>query len=491
MRSSFKPSLLQTAIIIVLLAFAFLGTRAIWDPDEGRYTNVALNMLESGDWLHPMRNEYVGHWTKPPLTYWAIAASVATFGYNPWAARIPNALAYLFCAWMVWFIARRMIPGDENKAAIIYATMFLPFGTAQMLTTDFLLAACLSGAMAAWLESRHVQAPRSRYWVMLMWLGFGLGFLTKGPPALLPLLAVVAGSILAPSRRANSPFHWSGLLVFVAAALPWYLVVIRDTPGLLEYFLHREVVERVASNEFGRHGEWYGWLQVYAPTLVVGSLPWTWMLWRWLRGLPAAMRGWRQRDSRQQDADGLLLALWVLLPLLVFCVSQSRLPLYLLPLFTPLALIAARQMRMEGRLFPRPLLLGAWLVILLGLRPFAAHWPTHKDARAWADALRTRVQQPVKQVVFVEDMARYGIHLHLGAQVHKVSIDPLSADAFGPEYDTDLDTELARADGEHSVYICKESLWPRLRAALEARDRQVIIHGQPFEGRVIFSVRQR
>ncbi|HQX66064.1 MAG TPA: glycosyltransferase, partial [Dokdonella sp.] len=319
----------------------------------------------------------------------------------------------------------------------------------------------------------------------------GLGFLTKGPPALLPLLAVVTCSILAPSRHADSPFHWSGLLVFAATALPWYLVVIGDTPGLLEYFLHREVVERVASNEFGRHGEWYGWFQVYAPTLIVGSLPWTWMLWRWLRGLPAAMRGWRQRDSRQQDADGLLLALWVLLPLLVFCVSQSRLPLYLLPLFTPLALIAARQMRMEGRLLPRPLLLGAWLVILLGLRPLAAHWPTHKDAGAWADALRTRVQQPIKQVVFVEDMARYGIHLHLGAQVHKVSIDPLAADAFGPEYDTDLDTELARADGEHSVYICKETLWPRLRAAMEARDRQVIVHGQPFEGRVIFSVRQR
>ena len=125
------------------------------------------------------------------------------------------------------------------------------------------------------------------------------------------------------------------------------------------------------------------------------------------------------------------------------------------------------------------------------IRIGTAVWPTHKDAGAWADALRTRVQQPIKQVVFVEDMARYGIHLHLGAQVHKVSIDPLAADAFGPEYDTDLDTELARADGEHSVYICKETLWPRLGAAMEARDRQVIVHGQPFEGRVIFSVRQR
>ncbi|MEO7935761.1 MAG: glycosyltransferase, partial [Dokdonella sp.] len=62
MRSSFSPSLLQTVLIVVLLAFAFLGTRAIWDPDEGRYTNVGLNMLESGDWVHPMRNAHIGHW---------------------------------------------------------------------------------------------------------------------------------------------------------------------------------------------------------------------------------------------------------------------------------------------------------------------------------------------------------------------------------------------------------------------------------------------
>ena len=33
--------------LAVLLAFAAIGTRALWDPDEGRYTNVALHMLES------------------------------------------------------------------------------------------------------------------------------------------------------------------------------------------------------------------------------------------------------------------------------------------------------------------------------------------------------------------------------------------------------------------------------------------------------------
>ena len=39
--------------LLVLVAFAFQGSRAIWEPDEGRYTGASLNMLQSGDWLLP------------------------------------------------------------------------------------------------------------------------------------------------------------------------------------------------------------------------------------------------------------------------------------------------------------------------------------------------------------------------------------------------------------------------------------------------------
>lgn len=49
--------------LALVLAFGFLGSRGIWDPDEGRHTNVALTMLDSGDWVTPMRNEDTGHWT--------------------------------------------------------------------------------------------------------------------------------------------------------------------------------------------------------------------------------------------------------------------------------------------------------------------------------------------------------------------------------------------------------------------------------------------
>ena len=85
--NAYRWSLRRSAVLVY--ACALQGWRPLYSPDEGRYTNVALNMLESGDWLRPMLHPEVEHWAKPPLTYWSIAASVAVFGRNEFAARLP------------------------------------------------------------------------------------------------------------------------------------------------------------------------------------------------------------------------------------------------------------------------------------------------------------------------------------------------------------------------------------------------------------------
>ena len=297
----------RVALVALLLAFGLMGTRAIWDPDEGRYTNVALNMLDSGDWLNPRRHHEVGHWTKPPVTYWAIAASIASFGPHPWSARLPAALAFLACTWLAWRVARRLQPGSENMAALAYATMLLPFGAANLITTDFVLAAFQGLAMWAWVESRFGAHERAGRWLLLMWVGFAAAFMTKGPPALLPLLAVVAMMWLAPAGdRRSTRAWWAGALLFAVLALPWYLVVVLRHDGLLAYFLGTEVVARIASDKLHRNPEWYGWLLVYGPTLLLGSLPWTATLLRAARAGLGRVRAWRDAAVRQAEAPHLL-----------------------------------------------------------------------------------------------------------------------------------------------------------------------------------------
>lgn len=61
----------------LLIAFAFQGSRGLFEPDEGRYANIALQMLETGNYLDPRLNSETLHFAEPPLTYWLIAGSIA------------------------------------------------------------------------------------------------------------------------------------------------------------------------------------------------------------------------------------------------------------------------------------------------------------------------------------------------------------------------------------------------------------------------------
>ena len=474
----------------LLLAFFLLGSRGLYDPDEGRYTNVALTMLDTGDWIDPQRNLDTGHWTKPPLTYWAIAGSVSVFGANAWAARLPMALAFLACAGLCWASARRLAPGRETLAALVYMTMLLPFGASGLVTTDFLLAAFQALGVFAFVRARFDEEGPGR-WPWLMWTAFALAFLTKGPPALLPLLAIVVFAWLAPAPRPMSRVQlWLGPPWFLALALPWFALVTWRHQGLLAYFLGSEVVARVASNDFARHGEWYGWAEVYIPTLLLGTLPWTLRLLGWARGLPAAFRRWRDPKARQAEAPALLLALWVLLPLLVFCIARSRLPLYLLPLFVPLALVVARASATGTRGFPDGRLLALWMCALLALRAAAAHYPSDQDASAWAREIEARDPSPVREVVFVEDMPRYGLHLYLHVEVETLSLDELANQPrFNPEYDESLAVELAESAAEPGVvYVTRKKSWQAVQQHVRRMGFDAVPRGGPFHGRIIFVV---
>lgn len=480
------------ALLAVVLAFAFLGLRGIWDPDEGRYTNVAMHMLDSGDWLTPHRSSEVGHWTKPPLTYWAIAGSVAAFGRNAWAARLPSALAFLLCAWLAWRIARRIAPGAEDATALAFATMALSFGASQYITTDFLLAGFEALAVWAFVESRWSAPAQTRRWLRGMWVAFALAFLTKGPPGLLPLAAMLAFDWLQPRGQRRPVLDVAGLALFLAIAAPWFILVTRANPGLIGYFIGDEVVNRVASDEFNRNGQWYGWLQVYAPTLLLGTLPWTPSLLRWAGGLPMMVRGWCRDPQRRIDERAWLFpTLWVLLPLLVFCLSRSRMPLYLLPLFPALALLAAMQRRREGRGLPDWRAIAAWGALLLALKVAGASWSTHKDAAEWAKAIRARVPGPIGEVYFVEDMARYGLHLELGSEVEKLSLLPEpDASRIDPVDDSDIARELSEHRPD-AIWITKQAQWPGVQARIVALGYRPLVQGTPYYGRVIFLVEAR
>src|SRR5207302_1771704 len=86
-------------VALTLFTFLFLlGSRSLNEPDEGRYAEIAREMIELGDWIVP-HFWYVPHLDKPPLTYLTVAVSMSVFGQNEWAVRLPLALAGISGVW--------------------------------------------------------------------------------------------------------------------------------------------------------------------------------------------------------------------------------------------------------------------------------------------------------------------------------------------------------------------------------------------------------
>jgi 4-amino-4-deoxy-L-arabinose transferase-like glycosyltransferase len=453
------------------MAFAFQGTRGIWDPDEGRYSSGGIHMLEGGNWLVPTLDGEQPHLTKPPLTYWALAASFAAFGLNEWAARLPGALAYIGTGLFVFGLGRRLCPRRPWLPAIAWGLSFGPFIAANIVSTDPLLAFFETAAMYAFVEAWSREGAASRPWFRLMWLAWGLAFMTKGPPGLLPLLAMSVYLAVHERSRLRDMYAPAGMLVFVLVAFSWFSLVVAQEPARLGYFLGYEVYDRVFTALQDRHPQWYGGFEVYVPMLLVGMLPWSVFA---LLAAGGIRPGWRRLRARieARDRDWLLLLWWLLLPLAIFFLARSRLQLYILPLMVPLALILARPLAgwpgMDGRAGLVKIVVTA--VVLLLLKGTAAHWPSDRDSRALARTLQQQAGTlAVDEFIFVNMRPLYGLNVYLPQRV-----DGLELDTQRYDYSAHLTRQTLCADLERrppTVYILKVAHLPAFVDALEGCGR--------------------
>lgn len=471
-------------LALCLFALAFQGSRGLWSPDEGRYSEVALEMLRQADITHPMLNPEHPHYTKPPFTYWSIALSMAAFGINEWAVRLPYAIAFIATVLLVYWMGTQLLPKRPWLPALIYATSLLPYAAANAVTTDTLLTLCETLAMAGFVASEHAASSRRRSrMLILMWFGFGLAFLAKGPPGLLPLSAIAAYVVWQHGLRAlRGIFPVMGLLVFLLVGLSWYLIVIRSTPGLLDYFVRFELVDRIATSVHHRHGEWYGGFLIYLPTLLIGGLPWNLFL---VYGLIQAGRNRQNTQATRLNPDSRLLLLWLLLPLTVFFLARSRLPLYLLPLFVPLSLLTARIISPHfdpGRSVTR-LALALVIILLITARWYASTLTYRLDDRALANQITAVAGTGYREIVFVDDKPRFGLGLYLDAEVERVCFRANCA-REGYAADEMLDMELAMHE-PGQLYLVAPALEDDLIRHMENKGVQAVALGRSPEFSII------
>lgn len=337
-----KPSrrVLRLALVAaaaLLLYLPGLGRPALWEPDEGRYAEIAREMYLSGDYVTP-RNDYVRYFEKPPLMYWAETGSIAMFGSNEFAVRLAAALCSVGQVTIVAAIADVMLgPVTALLAAVALALSPLFFGFARFATLDpglaFFMVAAL-GAFYAAARSEDFGTGAGRRWFWAASAMLAMGTLTKGPVALL-LAGAVALAWLASEGRASEAARipWiSSVVLFCAITLPWFVLVAERNPGFLRFFLvHEHVARYLQATEHG-WGPWF-----FIPIVLAGT-------WPWLFFVPLGVRQMSRSDERGRS-DLRFLLIWFGLIFVFFSIPRSKLGSYILPAIPALAILAGFGMK--------------------------------------------------------------------------------------------------------------------------------------------------
>jgi 4-amino-4-deoxy-L-arabinose transferase-like glycosyltransferase len=361
------------ALFAAVLWFATLSLRPLFNTDEGRYAEIPREMLASGDWAIPHLNGLL-YFEKPPLQYWATAVSLSLFGRNEFGARFYMAVCALGAVLAAALAARRLWgPAAALRTAAVLPSMLLFLIMGQLLTLDMSLTAYMTVALAAFLAAQSAERREERLLMLVAWAATALGVLTKGPVA-----AAIPGAVLvlyslwsrdfSPWRRLHAV---AGGLLFLALALPWYMVAAQRVPGFLEFFFIHEHVARFLTPSANREQVFWFFL----PVLLLGSLPWT------LPALRGLCRGWRSPGGRGRAAGfdaSLFLRLWVLFVLGFFSLSDSKLIPYVLPALPALALLAAS---LPEEILGRDVLRTAVLTVAVAFALGLACWlvPTHVE----------------------------------------------------------------------------------------------------------------
>jgi 4-amino-4-deoxy-L-arabinose transferase-like glycosyltransferase len=356
--------------VVVALLFVGLGSYGLWDPDEGRHSEIARELFNATSWqgwLVPSRN-FAPYHDKPILYYWLAGAAYGLVGPSELGARLVSALAALATTAILFAWTATVWDRATARAVLLVLVSSIGFlGLGRYGSLDMLLTCWLTLGLTA--AERWTAAPDRRGWLYVVAVAAALGMLTKGLVAPLFLAAIPLAAALIERRRIPlAPGGYLGpLAVFVAVAAPWYAVAgVLDPSYLRDFFLvhHLERFANEESNTFHPNPWWY-----YGPALALMLFPWSFLL-------PATLRAaWGRRDPATRYCF-----VWSAVVVGFFSCSHGKLATYVLPAIPPLAVVTGRAAvtTSPGRL--AAIGVGALVALLVSIAPLAVfsgglNWP--------------------------------------------------------------------------------------------------------------------
>ena len=358
----------------IVIFFASLFAPPLLDDADATHANAARYMAVTGDWV-TLHVNGVRYLEKAPLPYWLDALSFKIFGFNTFAAHLPEALAVLLLALLGYGWAARAF---ERQTALYTGLAVLTSAGVFLFTRIFipevLLSLLLCTALYLLLRSLETGPPQdpeldapSRSITSLtpyaMWAALALAVLTKGLVALVFFFGATLAYLLLTGdlRRWRLLKPVSGIALMLLIAAPWHILAgLRNTAGanghgfFWFYFVNEHFLRFLGKRIPVDYNKLPGYL--YWSLHLVWLFPWSLFLplaallgIRRARssrpdfGLPSTRPGLffrlRHLDTRRGRTT-LLLILYSALILCFFSLSTNQ-EYYTFPAYLPLLLLIA------------------------------------------------------------------------------------------------------------------------------------------------------
>jgi len=360
-----------TMIVAVFAQTWFtMCNRALWFSDEVRYANAYQNLVEKGNWMVLALNGQP-YPDKPPVYFWFLwLLDTVTPADMPTVFSLGAALSGLFFLMASYILARTL---KFNRSVsltgilVLLSTFFL-VGLFHYSRMDLMFTALIVLSHACLF--RALQQEDQGRWPLYGWLLAGVATLVKGPLGFIfPLLTCLLyllwkGEI---RRLFTRPMAW-GIVSMLGLLVAWIAgVILTEGPSfLLNTVLGKHVLQRATHTFHHREP-----ISYYFIALPLACLPWT--LFAFVAPVKKLFlpQHWRTLWTNRKEA-GPLSFLWIMFGatfIFLSCLSGKVL-IYILPMFTPLALLMADGMpRLDEKHTNRfwTLVAGFWCVMGAGL----------------------------------------------------------------------------------------------------------------------------
>ena len=362
--------LLLFAIIIAFYCYG-LGKLPLLGPDEPRYAQVAREMFLSGDLITPT----LGHHTwfeKPALLYWMVAASFKLFGVSEWAARFGPALCGLLTIAALWRIGRELDREEPRGFAfwsvVVTASCLGLIVFSRAVSFDVVITMTTSWSLAFFLLHELPTTKNKRLLLAGFYIFVGLSLLAKGLVGIVIPFGVVGLYYLLrrawPSRSVWLSLFWGVPLALAVSAIWYGPVIARHGWTFIDEFFIQHHFARYMSNKY-HHPQpiWF-----YPVIVLMLALPWT----PYFIVALAKVRRWAWRGGDSLSIVRVFALAWLLLPIVFFSFSGSKLPGYVLPVIPGVVLLVSdRLTRMFNPRWPL-IIAGATMILVVIVLNFGA-----------------------------------------------------------------------------------------------------------------------